>query len=54
MMESYKETPKERLLELSKSAPDFESLEELDQTDLALALCERWTASAMNRQRKGS
>ena len=49
-MDNYEQTPKERLLELCKSAPDFESLKELNQTDLALELCERWTASAMERR----
>lgn len=50
MMESYQQVPKERLLELCRGAPDFESLKELNQTDLALELCERWTVSAMERR----
>jgi SEC-C motif len=45
--ESYKDTPKERLLELIKDAPDFEQFEHLAQKDLAEAVCERWVYNAM-------
>lgn len=45
MVESYKKTPKQRLIELAKGAPDLARLAELDRDSLALELCERWTAS---------
>lgn len=40
--ETYKATPKERLLEFIKDAPDFDDFKDLSQKDLAEAVCERW------------
>lgn len=55
MVNCYKETPKERLLELCKDHPDASSLAELNHEDLVLAICEGWTASAVaSRQNKES
>ena len=45
MVDCYKKTPRERLLELSKDHPDADALASLDHLDLLLELCERWTAS---------
>jgi SEC-C motif len=44
-VKSYLNTPKERLLELAKSHPNYVVLEKLDQEDLVLAICESWVAS---------
>lgn len=46
MMETYKNTSKEKLLEWMKDAQDFEELKKLDQLDLALTYCERCAISA--------
>ena len=45
--DSYKDTPRERLLELIKSASDFDHFKDSSQKDLAEAVCERWTYNAM-------
>jgi hypothetical protein len=45
---SYKNTPRERLLEFLKNAPDFAQLKELSQKELAITCCERWAQSAFN------
>ena len=45
MMEGYKDTPRERLLEMCRERPDLRQLEKLDDTEIRLALCESWTAS---------
>jgi hypothetical protein len=45
--ESYKDTPRERLLELIKDASDFDQFKDLSQIDLAEAVCERWVYNAM-------
>jgi hypothetical protein len=50
--ETYKETPKERLLEFIKDAPDFDDFERLSQKDLAEAVCERWVHSVIQRSDK--
>ncbi len=47
--ESYKDTPKERLLEFIKDAPDLEEFKHLSQKDLAEAVCERWTYNVINK-----
>lgn len=39
--ESYKNTPRDRLLEWMKDAPDIEDLRNLSQEDLAVVYCER-------------
>ncbi len=46
---SYKDTPKDRLLEFMKDAPDIERLSQLSQEDIALAYCERLTNSMQHR-----
>ena len=45
LMESYKNTPREKLLEMCREHPDVRQLEKLDDTEIRLALCESWTAS---------
>ena len=45
MMEGYKDTPRERLLEMCRERPDLRQLEKLDDTEIRLALCESWTAA---------
>lgn len=44
-LDSYKNTPKERLLEFMKEAADFSSLQQMDQADLAIEYAERSCAS---------
>ncbi|UWU94398.1 hypothetical protein [Bradyrhizobium sp. CB1015] len=39
--ETYKETPKEKLLEWMKDAIDLDYLHTLSQSDLAILFCER-------------
>jgi len=51
MVDCYKNTPKEKLLEFCKDHPDANSLAELDHEDLVLAICEGWTASAVATER---
>jgi hypothetical protein len=41
MHESYKNTPKERLLELMAGAPDIDELKNLSQPELSEIYCER-------------
>lgn len=50
--ETYKETPKERLLEFIKDAPDFEDFKRLSQKDLAEAVCERWVYNVIQNADK--
>jgi hypothetical protein len=50
--ETYKETPKERLLEFIKDAPDFDDFKDLSQKDLSEAVCERWVYNAIQRADK--
>lgn len=52
ILNTYKNTPKEKLIEFMKDAPDINELEHLSQDDLALEYCERITVSAMNQQGK--
>lgn len=49
-VDSYRETPKERLLEFMKDAPDFDALIKMQQFDLVLECCERWVATAVNNK----
>lgn len=51
MVDSYKDTPTERLLELCKDAQDFSILKQLPREELVLELCERWTISAVGSSR---
>jgi SEC-C motif len=48
--DSYKETPKERLLEFIKDAPDLEHFQKLSQKDLAEAVCERWVYNIIQQR----
>lgn len=50
--ETYKDTPRDRLLEFLKDAPDLNELEQLPQKDLAEVACERWAYSAMYNDRR--
>lgn len=52
LVQVYRETPKEKLLELFKDAPDFDSLSSLDKEDLLLECCERYTASVVEDGKK--
>jgi hypothetical protein len=45
---SYRNTPRERLLEFLRNAPDFAQLRELSQRELAITCCERWAQSAFD------
>ena len=47
MMEGYKDTPRERLLEMCRDHPDLPQLEKLDDIEIRLALCESWTAATV-------
>lgn len=46
MVNCYRNTPRERLLEFCKDHPDVEALEKLDHLELVLEVCERWTSAA--------
>lgn len=52
LYECYKDTPKERLLEFIKDAPDLEEFKHLSQKDLAEAVCERWAYNVMQKEEK--
>lgn len=45
-MDSYRNTSKERILELMEKAPDIDSLREMQHSDLVLEYCERLVASS--------
>lgn len=49
-VDSYRKTPKERLLEIVKDAPDFDALIKMEQFDLVLECCERWVAAVVNNK----
>jgi hypothetical protein len=44
--ETYKSTPRDKLLEWMARAPDIDRLRALPQEDLAIILCERWAYNA--------
>src|ERR1700738_1836668 len=47
--ETYKHTPREKLLEWMTAAPDLEHMRTLSQADLAVIICERWAYGAFQR-----
>lgn len=47
-VESYRNTPKEKLVEFVKNDPQIEKLKSLQRDDLLLEVCERWVASAVD------
>jgi hypothetical protein len=47
--ESYRNTPKERLLEFLKDHPHLEKFKEYTQKDLAIFVSEQWAAGAAKR-----
>lgn len=47
--DSYRNTPKEKLLEFMAGAHDFEHLKNLDQKELAETLCERYVLNAISQ-----
>ena len=47
---TYKETPKLRMLELFKESRDIDYLKSLDDESLLLECCERWVAAVVNKQ----
>ena len=51
-LSTYSKSSKEKLLEFMKDSSDFETLQTLDQEELALEYCERMTYAAMNHQSK--
>lgn len=51
-LSTYSKSSKEQLLEFMKDSSDFETLQKLDQKELALEYCERMTHAAMNHQSK--
>ena len=50
-MGCYGDTPRERLLALCSGHPNLSQFEELDDTEIRLALCEAWTAGAVRSSR---
>ncbi|HTV29034.1 MAG TPA: hypothetical protein VMF32_14710, partial [Xanthobacteraceae bacterium] len=50
--ETYKDTPREKLLEWMTTAPDIEHLRTLPQPELAIIICERWAYGAFERGNK--
>ena len=52
LMDAYKDTPREKLLEMSRGRSDLPQLEKLDDTDIRLALCELWTAPFVHSSRR--
>ena len=51
-LDCYKDTPRERLLKLAETHPYFHEMKEMDDLELRLALCEAWTASAVESANK--
>jgi hypothetical protein len=47
--DTYKHTPREKLLEWMSTARDIEHLRTLPQADLAIIICERWACGAFQR-----
>jgi len=52
MYESYRNTPKEKLLEFMSNAADISQLKELSQQELSEIYCERCVYSIMAQQKK--
>jgi hypothetical protein len=54
--ESYKSTPRDKLLERMAGMPDIERLRTLTQEDLAIIVCERWALNAFQtgKQKRAS
>jgi len=53
-MSSYKNTPKERLLELMKDHPDLGQLQNLEQEELAVTYCERNVCALVEEKQRES
>jgi hypothetical protein len=49
LLDSYSETPRARLLDMLKGAPDFDDLAKLSDEDLLIEYCERMTAAAVSQ-----
>jgi len=47
-LDSYRETPKERLLELMNNHPDIDALRKMEQSNLSIEYCERLVVSNTN------
>lgn len=55
LVNTYKETPKEKLLEFCKHHPNAKSLSKLDREELMLVICEGWAINAaVSREGKDS
>lgn len=52
--ETYKNMPREKLLEWLSTAPDIERLRTLPQEDLAIIVCERWAYAAFHPHLKSA
>ena len=50
----HRGSSKDELLKLCRGCADFAELAQLEQEELLLELCERWTASAVARGSKGA
>jgi hypothetical protein len=53
ILESYKATPKERLLAFMANAPDFEQLKDMTQEELSKVYAERCAGAIVSRQKPG-
>jgi hypothetical protein len=53
MLESYRKTPKDKLLEFLAGAPDIHALKQLDQAALASIYCERMASTIFANRRAG-
>lgn len=51
MVDAYKNTTREKLLEFCKNAQDYSSLQQLSREELVLEICERWTGSMVESAR---
>ena len=51
-VDCYSKTPKEKLLEFAKDAPDIEHLKGLDRFSLLLEICERWAYAAASPENR--
>ena len=51
-VDCYSKTPKEKLLEFAKDAPDIEQLKGLDRFSLVLEICERWAYAAASPDKR--
>lgn len=53
LYDNYKNTPRQRLLEFLKSAPDFDELAKLPDDELLLVFCDRHVGAVVHMASKG-